>query len=167
VGESLGGGGGTGIVSLSDFEAAISDEAVARHAYLDCLEAALPMCDAIYKRAGDASNYDEAARIVRAQKAIRTILAGIAKPISKADIGAGLDPMRQEWQRGQTVIGRQIQAAKDSAAIKTAQLLHQEKAAFAGHDLALAKQMKEGKEAATRDGERAVNELQVRRTADQ
>jgi hypothetical protein len=163
-GESLGGGGGTGIVSLSDFEAAISDEAVARHAYLDCLEAALPMSDAIYKRAGDASDYDEAASIVSAQKTIRTILAGIAKPISKADIRAGLDLMRRELQREQTDIGRQIQAAKDGAARQAAQLLDQEKAAFAGQDFALAKQMKEAREAAARDGERAVKELQVCRT---
>jgi hypothetical protein len=154
-------------VSLSDFEAAISDKAAARHAYLDCLEAVLPMCDAIYKQAGDASDYDEAAIVVSAQKTIRTILAGIAKPISKADIRAGLDFMRQEWQGDQTDIIRQIQAAKDSAAHKTAQLLDQEKAAFAGQDFALAKQKKEAREAATRDGEHAVKELQVRRTADE
>jgi hypothetical protein len=119
------------------------------------------MSDAIYKRAGDASNYDEAASIVSAQKKMRTVIAGIARPRSKADIRAGLDLMRQEWQREQADIGRQIQAAKDAAARQAAQLLDQEKAAFAGQDFALAKQMKEAKEAATRDGERAVKELQV------
>jgi ubiquitin len=150
--------------SLSDFEAAINDEAAARHAYLDCLEAALPTCDAIYKRAGDASNYDEAAIAVSAQKAMRTVLAGIARPRSKADIRAGLDHMRREWQREQTDIGRQIQATKDGAARQAVQLLDQEKSAFAGQDFALAKRMKEAKEAATRDGERAVKELQVCRT---
>jgi hypothetical protein len=100
---------------------------------------------------------------VSAQKTIRTILAGIAKPISKADIRAGLDFMRQKWQGEQTDIIRQIQAAKDSAAHKTAQLLDQEKAAFAVQDFALAKQKKEARE----EVERAVKELQVRRTADE
>jgi hypothetical protein len=156
-----GGGGGTGIVSLSQFEASI--EAAARHAYLDCLEATLPMLDVFYKQAGDDSSYNEAARIVSAQKALRTILAGFARPRYKADMSAGLDLMLQEWQREQTDICCQIQAAKDSAARQAAQLLDQEKAAFAGQDFALANQMKEAKEAAKRDGAK----LQVRRTADE
>jgi hypothetical protein len=149
-------------VPCSEFEAAISDQAAARHAYLDCLDVALPMCDAIYKQAGDASDYDEAAIVKSAQKTIRTILAGIAKPTSKADIRAGLDDRRQEWQVEQTDIGRQIQAVKTSADKKADKHLVQEKIAFAGEDFALAKREKEAKEAAKRDGERDVKELQVR-----
>ncbi len=143
------------------FEASVSDEAAARHAYLDCLEAALPLCDAGYKIAGAASDYDEAALILSIQKSARAILAGIVKPISKADIRAGLDKMPEVWKLEQTALENQIQPAKESAARRTAQLLEQEKAAFDGHDFALARQMKEAKEASTRDGERAVTELQA------
>jgi hypothetical protein len=123
------------------------------------------LCDACYKKAGDASDYDEAETVLSIQKSARTILAGILKPVSKADIKAGLDKMLQVWKLEQAGLKDQIQAAKESAARRTAQLLEQEKAAFAGQDFALAKQMKEAKEASARDGERAVTELKVRCSA--
>jgi serine/threonine protein kinase len=149
------------MTSLHEFKAAISDEAAARHAYLDCLEAALPMCDAMYKRAGAASNYDEAASVLGSKKVMRAILSRIVKPTSKADIRAGLNHMRRVWQREQTDLAHQIQAAQQSAARTSAKFLEQEKAAFAGQDFALAKHMKDAKEAANRDGDRTVQKLQV------
>jgi len=50
----------SGRMSLSEFEVA-----VARHAYLDALQAALPACDAGKTKAKDDKNYDDAARLQR------------------------------------------------------------------------------------------------------
>jgi hypothetical protein len=148
---------------LREFEAAISDQATERHSYLDCLDAALPMCDAMYRRAGTASDYDEAASIESARRVMHIIREKFARPPgSKADIRAGLDRLRRVWLSVQTDFVSRIQDARVSADEETSQLLQQERDAFTSKEFALAKQKKEAKEDAKRDGERAVQELQVR-----
>jgi len=149
------------VMSPLEFEAAVSDQAVARHAYLDDLKAALPVCDASYLRAGGASDYDEAALISSIKKGICAILAQIEKPKSKDDIRVSQVQMRAHWHRERTALESQIQAAKESANQKRDQLLMDEKAAFAAQDFARANQMKEAKDASIRDGQRVEQELQV------
>jgi len=175
-------------MSPSEFEAAVSEQAAARHMYLDCLEAALPVCHAGCTSASDRGEYDEAERFDSIEKSARAILAGIEKPRCKADIRAALDrgiiarmqeiedvQFRQShhsWQlektgvegeieSAKTQLEHQIRATSECAARSTAQLLEQEKTAAASKDFALAKQMKEAKEASARDGERAVQEQRV------
>jgi hypothetical protein len=164
-------------MSLSEFEAAVCDESVARHAYIDALQAALPACEDSKTRAIDKSDYDEAAMFSAIAKAIVAILAGIEKPVSKADIRASLDggifeAPHREWQReksnverdiGQSLIDleRRVQSATDVAARRTAQLLDEEKTAARKDDFALAKQLKEAREKSIRDGEQAVNEVKM------
>ena len=149
----------TGVMSLSEFEAAVSDESAARHAYVDALQTALPACEDGDSQAIDKSDYDEAAMFCAIAKAIVAILSGIEKPVSKADIRASLDggifeAPHREWQReksgierdiGQAPIDleRRVQSATDAAARKTAQLLDEEKTAARQKDFALAKQKKE------------------------
>ena len=81
-----------------------------------------------------------------------------------------------EIESAKTRLEHQIRRTTESAASRTAQLLDQEKTAAASKDFALAKQMKEAKEASAREGEsavkeqrasgdRAVKDLQVRCTA--
>jgi hypothetical protein len=95
-----GGGGGAGggvgvtlagVLSPSEFEAAVREQAAVRHAYLDCLEATLPACQTGFTSPSDRGEYEEAARFDAIEKSARAILAGIAKPRSKAEIRASLN----------------------------------------------------------------------------
>jgi len=100
-----------GVMSLSEFEAAVGGESAARHAYLDALQAALPACEDGKTRAIDESDFDEAAIFSAIAKSIRAILSGIEKPVSKADIRASLDggifeAPHREWQREKSGIER-------------------------------------------------------------
>ena len=54
-----------------------------------------------------------------------------------------------------------MKSAKEDADRKTAQFLDQERAAAAKDDFALAKKMKEAREASTREGESAVNKVRT------
>ena len=164
-------------MSLSEFEAAVSEKSAARHAYLDALQAALPACEDGENEAIDKSDYDEAAMFNAVAKAIVAISTGIEKPVSKADIRASLDggifeAPHREWQREKSGIERDIsqapidlerrvQSATDVAARRTAQLLDEEKTAARKDDFALAKQLKEAREKSIRDGEQAVNEVKM------
>jgi hypothetical protein len=170
-----------GVMSLSEFEAAVSDQAAARHAYLDALQAGLPACEAGKTNAVNQSNYDEAASLSAIAKAARDILACLEKPRSKADIKASLDggiiahieqaetirhlSEHREWQReadaAKFELERGVKSAKEEADRKTTQLLDQERAAAAKDDFALAKKMKEARETSTREGESAVNEVRT------
>lgn len=168
-------------MSPSEFEAAVSHQAAARHAYLDTLQAALPACEAGKTKAVDQSNYDEAASLSAIAKATRDILACLQKPRSKADIKASLDggiiahieqaettrhlSEHREWQReadaAKSELERGVKSAKEDADRKTAQFLDQERAAAAKDDFALAKKMKEAREASAREGESAVNKVRT------
>jgi hypothetical protein len=151
----------------SEFEAAIGDKAAARHAYIDCLEAALKMCDQMYTRAGDAHDYDEAKSIWSAEQAMRRVIEGLERPMSKADIKVRLNLTRQEWQRKHTDIESQIKSAKDDAVRRSKLLLDLQKEAFVQRQFAIANERKKEQEVAMLEGERAVKRLQVRFTADE
>jgi hypothetical protein len=163
------------VMSPSEFEAAVGDQAAARHAYVDTLQAALPVCEAGEKRAVDSSDYDDAARFSIFEKGIRAILAGIEKPKSKAEIKAALDggiisqieqaerALHLEWQRNidleKAELGHRVNFVQQGVDLKTAQLLDQEKAAAAQKDFARAKQLKVAREASARVGVSAVDKI--------
>jgi len=152
-------------MSLSEFEVA-----VARHAYLDALQAALPACDAGKTKAKDDKNYDDAARFAAIAKIMRAALAGFEKPRSKAEIKASLDGgliahIVQEYQReidaAKSELDRRVQAAEEDAKRKSAPLLDQEKAAAAKDDFALAETKKKEREKSERDGKSAVSKIRT------
>jgi hypothetical protein len=160
----------------TEFEEAVSDEAAARHAYLDNLEAAVLQIPSIYQAAIDKSDYDIAAKILAIRPRMQSILSGFSKPKSKHVIKASLDAgvllrveeldaanflQLTECLSEKSDVENQIAAAQSSAALQTAQLLQQEKSAAARQDLAAASRLKADKEASIQAGERDVMQLRV------
>jgi hypothetical protein len=163
----------------SEFEDAVSDQAAARHAYFDDLEAAILMMPALYQTAVDRQDYDAAPKFLAMRAIMQSILSsGISKPRSKLAIKAALDAgvllrieeltldaanflQLTECLAEKSDVENQIAAAKRSAALNTAQLLAQEKAAVARQDFATAGQLKAAKEASIQSGQRDVAQLRV------
>jgi hypothetical protein len=147
-----------------------------RHAYLDDLEAVVLRMPALYQTAIDRSDYDIAPFILATKSMMQSILSGISKPRSKyaikASLGKGvllrvekLDAaiflQLTEYFSQKSDVENQISSAQRSAALKTAQLLEQERAAVARQDFAAASLFKAAKEASIQAGERDVMQLQV------
>ena len=147
-----------------------------RHAYLDDLEAVVLRMPALYQTAIDRSDYHVAPFILATKSMMQTILSGISKPRSKLAIKASLDAgvlvrveqldaanfsQLTECLAEKSDVENQIAAAEKSAALNTAQLLAQEKAAAARQDFAAAGQLKAAKEASIQSGQCDVAQLQV------
>ena len=166
-----------GAVAAPEFEAAVSDISAARHAYLDGLQAALPVCEAAKQSAKDKADYDGAARFSEIATGMRAILSGIEKPISKADIRASLvggiiaqieqaeNARRQGWQLeidlARSDLERSVLQTQEAADRKTAQLLEQERTAADKDDFSLAKQIKAARELSIREGQSDVNKVKT------
>jgi serine/threonine protein kinase len=166
-----------GCMSPSEFEAAVSDQSAARHAYLDSLQAALPVCEAAKQSAKGNADYDGAARFSEIAMGIRAILSGIEKPRSKADIRASLDGgiiaqmeqaenarrpgLQLEIDLARSDFERSVLQSQEAADRKTAQLLERERTAADKDDFTLAQQIKVTRELSIREGQSAVNKVQT------